>query len=125
MVLPPPGFLAGLRGVCDEHGLILIFDEIYTGFCRTGPMFACMADDVAPDLMCIGKAMADGAPISAALGTPAVMDAWQPSSGEALQTSTYLGNPLACAAALANIEEIERQKLVARALRRGPRSARD
>ncbi|HXP92466.1 MAG TPA: aspartate aminotransferase family protein, partial [Candidatus Binatia bacterium] len=114
IMLPPPGYLRGIRALCDTFDLALIFDEIYTGFARTGTMFACEGEGVVPDIMCIGKAFAGGAPLSAAVGRPHVVDAWAPSSGEALHTSTYLGNPLACAAALATIAEIERHSLIER-----------
>ena len=103
IVVPPPGFLAGLRGICDRLGLVLIFDEIYTGFGRTGKMWACEHESVVPDLMCVGKAMAGGFPLSAALGTREVMAAWGNSSGESIHTSTFLGNPLGCAMASAAI----------------------
>ncbi|MDP9017134.1 MAG: aspartate aminotransferase family protein, partial [Candidatus Eremiobacteraeota bacterium] len=115
IIVPPKGFLPALRALCDELKLVLIFDEIYTGFGRTGVMFAADYEEVLPDIMCIGKAMADGFPISATIAKPEVMDAWEISHGEALHTSTYLGNPMGCAAALANIGEIERLRLPARA----------
>ena len=83
-----------MRRLCTKHGILLILDEIFTGFGRTGDLFATMHESVAPDLLCIGKALAGGFPISAALGTTHAMDAWQPSTGEALHTSTYLGNPM-------------------------------
>ena len=108
VIVAPDGFLRGLRSLCDERGSVLIFDEIYTGFGRTGTCFACERDGVAPDLLCVGKALAGGFPISATIATGAVADAWAPSDGEALHTSTYLGNPMGCAAALANLGEIER-----------------
>ncbi|MBV8245070.1 MAG: aspartate aminotransferase family protein [Candidatus Eremiobacteraeota bacterium] len=114
-VVPPKGFLSALRALCDEFGLLLILDEIYTGFGRTGAMFAAVDEGVVPDILCVGKAMAGGFPISAAIAKPAVMDAWEASRGESLHTSTYLGNPMGCAAALANIGEIERLELVNRA----------
>ena len=114
IILPPAGYLAGIRALCDAFEIVLIFDEIYTGFARTGRMFACEHENVLPDIMCVGKALAGGAPLSAAIGRPHVVDAWAPSSGEALHTSTYLGNPLACAASLATIDEIERRRLVER-----------
>lgn len=100
-VVPPPGFLTLLRGWCDAHGVILIFDEIYSGFNRTGKLFACEWDAVVPDLICLGKGLSSGFPISACVGKAAVMDAWPVSSGEALHTSTFLGNPLGCAMAIA------------------------
>lgn len=115
VIIPPDDFLAGLRRLCDERGVLLIVDEIYTGFGRTGTMFACERDGIRPDLLCLGKAMAGGFPISATVGTRAAMDAWEPSSGEALHTSTHLGNPMGCAAALAAIGETERLRLPARA----------
>ncbi len=108
VIVPPAGFLRALRDLCDERELVLIFDEIYTGFGRTGAMFACEHEGVVPDLLCVGKALAGGLPLAAAIGTPRVMDAWPPSAGEALRTSTFLGNPLACAAALAQLDELVR-----------------
>jgi 4-aminobutyrate aminotransferase-like enzyme len=114
-VVPPPGYLAALRAVCNDLRILMIVDEIYTGFGRTGTWFAIERDDVVPDILCIGKAMGSGIPISATIGRAEVMDAWPISTGEALHTSTYLGNPLACAAALATMDEIERLKLPMRA----------
>lgn len=118
-VVPPPGYLSGLRALCDEFGVLLIADEIFTGFGRTGTWFAVEHDGVAPDLICIGKAMGSGFPISACAGRADVMDAWPPSSGEALHTSTYLGNPMGCAAALATLDELENRDLPARATQLG------
>jgi 4-aminobutyrate aminotransferase-like enzyme len=120
VIVPPAGFLRGLRALCDAFGCVLIVDEIYTGYGRTGTMFACEREGVVPDVLCIGKAIAGGVPFSAAIGRPAVMDAWPRSTGEALHTATFLGNPLACAAALAVLDEFERRGLVALAARREP-----
>ena len=114
-VVPPPGYLPGLRALCDELGILLIFDEIYTGFGRTGDWFAANHEGVTPDIICIGKAMGSGFPISAMVARASVMDAWPRSTGEALHTSTYLGNPMGCAAALATIDELERLQLPERA----------
>ena len=114
VIVPPRGFLRGLRALCDERGVLLILDEIYTGFGRTGTMFACEHEGVVPDLLCCGKALAGGVPIAATIGSVRVMDAWAKSEGEALHTSTWLGNPLACAAALANLAELERLDVLAR-----------
>jgi 4-aminobutyrate aminotransferase/(S)-3-amino-2-methylpropionate transaminase len=115
IVIPPDGFLRELRALCDRLDVLLILDEIYTGFGRTGTMFACERDGVRPDILCIGKALGGGFPISATIVARRAADAWQPSRGEALHTSTYLGNPMGCAAALANIDEIERLQLPERA----------
>ncbi|MBX6364737.1 MAG: aspartate aminotransferase family protein [Gemmatimonadetes bacterium] len=121
IVVPPPGFLAGLREICDERGIVLIMDEIYCGIGRTGRWFACEHWGVTPDILLIGKALSGSLPLSAAIGTPAVMAAWPPSTGEAIHTSTFLGNPIACAAALAQLDEIEGRGLVARAAAAGER----
>jgi 4-aminobutyrate aminotransferase-like enzyme len=105
IVVPHAGFLTELREWCDRHGALLIFDEIYTGFFRTGGWFACERDDgVVPDLICLGKALSGGFPISACVGRAEVMDAWPPTRGEALHTSTFLGNPVGCAMAVASLE---------------------
>ncbi len=114
VIVPPAGFLRGLRALCDDRGLLLILDEIYTGFGRTGTMFACDREGVVPDLLCVGKALGGGVPLSATIGTPRAMDAWPVSAGEAIHTSTFLGNPLACAAALANLDELERLDVLGR-----------
>jgi len=113
--VPPAGFLAALRRVCDAEGWLLIADEIYTGFGRTGAWFACDHEGVQPDLLCVGKGLASGMPISACIGRAEVMDAWPASRGEALHTQTFLGHPPACAAALASLAVLEEQKLIARA----------
>ena len=115
IVVPPDDFLPGLRKFCDRHGLVLIADEIYTGFCRTGRWFACEHWDVTPDLICVGKALAGGLPLSACIGRADVMDSWPVSAGEAIHTSTFLGHPLACAAGLASIAEMKRLRLADRA----------
>jgi 4-aminobutyrate aminotransferase-like enzyme len=105
IVVPPPDFLRMLRAVCDTHKILLIADEIYTGFNRTGALFACELSGVAPDVICLGKGMASGFPISACVARADVMDAWPESGGEALHTSTFLGNPLGCAMALESIRQ--------------------
>ncbi len=113
--IPPVGFLKLLRRVCDQHGALLILDEIYTGFGRTGRWFACEHEKVIPDLICLGKALTGGFPLSVCVGEASWMDrAWPPSSGEAIHTSTFLGHPVGCAMALAQIEEIDRLGLVER-----------
>jgi 4-aminobutyrate aminotransferase/(S)-3-amino-2-methylpropionate transaminase len=113
--VPPTGFLAALRALCDAEGWLLIADEVYTGFGRTGAWFACEHEGVRPDLLCVGKGLASGMPISACIGRAEVMDAWPASRGEALHTQTFLGHPPACAAALASLAVLEEEKLVERA----------
>ncbi|MBI3316145.1 MAG: aspartate aminotransferase family protein, partial [Candidatus Omnitrophica bacterium] len=110
----PPEFLKNVRGLCDEEKILLIADEVFTGFGRTGSMFAVDKSMIVPDLLCLGKGMGNGFPISACIGTTRVMYSWGPSTGDAVHTSTFLGNPLGCAVALAVIQEIEDKKLVDR-----------
>jgi len=118
--VPPPGFLRLLRRLCDQHKALLIIDEVYTGFGRTGKWFACEHDGVVPDLICLGKALTGGFPLSACVGRADVMDAaWPASQGEAIHTSTFLGHPVGCAMALAQIREVQRLKLVERSARLG------
>jgi 4-aminobutyrate aminotransferase-like enzyme len=113
--IPPKEFLLLLRKLCDEHGALLILDEIYTGFGRTGKWFACEHSGVIPDVICLGKALTGGFPLSACVGRTDVMDAaWPASTGEAIHTSTFLGHPVGCAMALAQISEIRRLKLCER-----------
>ncbi len=102
--------------------MVLIADEIYTGFGRTGPMFAVEEQGVRPDLLCCGKALGGGLPIAAVVGRHELMSAWA-SGGEALHTATFVAHPLACAAALATLDVIEEERLIPRALRLGPRFA--
>jgi 4-aminobutyrate aminotransferase-like enzyme len=103
-IVPPLDFLRLLRSICDRHKILLIFDEIYTGFNRTGSLFACEQFGVYPDILCLGKALTTGFPLSACIGRAEMMDAWPKSAGEALHTTTFLGNPLGCAMALASID---------------------
>jgi 4-aminobutyrate aminotransferase-like enzyme len=103
-IVPPDYFLPGLRDLCERHETLLIADEIFTGFCRTGKWFAVDHVGVVPDLMCVGKAMSNGFPISACVGRPEVMAAWGESQGEAIHTSTFLGHPVGCAAAVRSIQ---------------------
>ncbi|TVQ93830.1 MAG: aspartate aminotransferase family protein [Deltaproteobacteria bacterium] len=95
----PPGWLHDLREACTRTGTFLAFDEVYTGFGRTGRAFACEHEGVIPDLLCVGKSLGGGYPISACLGTEAAMAAWGASRGEALHTQTFLGHPIGCATA--------------------------
>jgi 4-aminobutyrate aminotransferase-like enzyme len=117
--VPPDGFLAGLRALCDRRGWLLIADEVYTGFGRTGRWFACEHEGVVPDLLCAAKGLASGMPLSACVGRAEVMDAWPVSRGEALHTQTFLGHPPACAAALACLEVLAEEKWVEHAAETG------
>ncbi len=119
IVVPPPGWLRGLRGICSQTDTLLIFDEIFTGWGRTGAWFACDHEGMVPDILCVGKAMGGGLPISACVASAGLMAAWGESTGEALHTSTFLGNPVACAAALAALDVLEEEDLPARAVRIG------
>jgi 4-aminobutyrate aminotransferase-like enzyme len=107
-VVPPDWFLPVLRALAHQFGALLIFDEIYTGFHRTGRRFACDRWNVQPDLICLGKALTSGFPLAACVGRAEIMDAaWPESTGEALHTSTFLGNPLGCRMALESLELLE------------------
>lgn len=120
-LVPVPGYLPALRRLAQAHGAVLVFDEIYTGFGRTGSWFACEDEGAIPDILCLGKALGGGMPLSAAIGTVDVMNAWPASRGEALHTATFLGSPPACAAALAVLRELERLALPQRAHELGER----
>jgi 4-aminobutyrate aminotransferase-like enzyme len=118
--IPPASFLPLLRKIADRKNALLIVDEIYTGFGRTGRWFASEQSKVTPDLICLGKALTGGFPLSACVGKATLMDqAWPSSSGEAIHTSTFLGHPVGCAMALANIRELEQADLVAGSARKG------
>ncbi|MFC0167241.1 4-aminobutyrate--2-oxoglutarate transaminase [Pseudoduganella danionis] len=107
----PPAFMKALRALCDQHGILLIADEIQTGFARTGKLFAMEHYDVVPDLMTIAKSLAGGMPLSAVCGRAEIMDAPNPGG----LGGTYAGNPLAIASALAVIDVIEEEQLCQRA----------
>jgi 4-aminobutyrate aminotransferase-like enzyme len=118
--IPPVEFLPFLSRWCEEQGALLILDEIYTGFGRTGKWFACEYSGVTPDLICLGKALTGGFPLSACVGWAGLMDAaWPASQGEAIHTSTFLGHPVGCAMALAQLGELRRLKLPERSAELG------
>ncbi|MBN8246361.1 MAG: aspartate aminotransferase family protein [Verrucomicrobia bacterium] len=113
--IPPPEFLRRLRRLADAHGALLVLDEIYTGFGRTGRWFACEHSGVQPDLIALGKALTGGFPLSACVGRANLMEAaWPRSTGEAIHTSTFLGHPVGCAMALAQIAELRTRRLIPR-----------
>ena len=114
-VVPPDGFLPGLAEFCRQHGILLIADEIQSGFCRTGDWFACDHEGVVPDLVTTAKGIADGLPLAAVTGRAEVMDSVHVGG----LGGTYGGNPVACAAALGAIETMEAENLTARARRIG------
>src|SRR5437868_7866828 len=109
-MVAPPGFLRALKALCEKYGILFIADEIQTGFCRTGKMFAVEHDGVVPDLMIIAKSMAAGLPLSGVVGRADIMDA--PPAG--MLGGTYSGNPVACAAALAVLDLYEKEDYAAR-----------
>ncbi len=107
-IVPPAWLLPVLRELADRFEVVLILDEIYTGFHRTGPRFACERSGAWPDLVCLGKALTSGFPLAACVGRADLMDrAWPESTGEALHTSTFLGNPLGCRMALESLALLE------------------
>jgi len=104
-LVPPEGFLAGLRALCDRHGILLILDEVQSGIGRTGKMFACQQWDVVPDIMTLAKGLGSGMPIGMVVAKKTLMEKWPRGS----HGNTYGGNPLCCAAALATLDLVERE----------------
>ena len=117
--MAPKGFLENLSKVCNEAGVVLVFDEIFTGMGRSGVVFETEAAGVVPDLVCLGKALGGGMPLSACLGSRPVMEAWPETQGEAIHTSTFLGHPLSCAAGLAFLDVLKSEDLVTKSLEKG------
>ncbi len=109
-MVAPPGFLRALKTLCEKYGILFVVDEIQSGFCRTGKMFAVEHDGVEPDLLIIAKSMGAGMPISGVVGRAEIMDA--PAPG--MLGGTYSGNPVACAAALAVLDLYEKEDYAAR-----------
>jgi 4-aminobutyrate aminotransferase/(S)-3-amino-2-methylpropionate transaminase len=114
-VVAPPEFLRGIRALCDEHGIVMVVDEVQTGFGRTGRMFAVEHAGIEPDLLVLAKSIAGGLPLSAVLGKTEIMDA----PGEGGVGGTYVGNPVALAAAAAVLDVFAEEGLVERAERIG------
>ena len=113
VLLPPAGWLTELAQLCRDTGTPWIGDEIFTGFGRTGRLFAVDHDDLRPDILCFGKALGGGLPIAAAIGRRELMDAWH-HAGEARHTATFVANPLACATALATLDILDEEDLIQR-----------
>jgi adenosylmethionine---8-amino-7-oxononanoate aminotransferase len=114
MLMQPPGYLRQVRELCDEYGVLLICDEVATGFGRTGRMFACDHESVTPDLLCLGKGLTGGyLPLAATLATERVYEGFLGRFDEFrtfFHGHTFTGNPLACAAAIATLETFERER---------------
>ena len=110
-LVPPRAFLEGVRELCDEHGIVLVVDEVQTGFGRTGTFFAVEHFGIEPDLITVAKSIAGGLPLSGVIGKAEIMDA----PGDSAVGGTYVGNPVAQAAALAVLDIIEEERLVERA----------
>jgi 4-aminobutyrate aminotransferase len=107
-VVPQKSFIQGIRDRCHQHGILLIMDEIQSGYGRTGKMFASEHFDVVPDIMTVGKAIAGGLPMSAVISTPEIMAEWYPG----MHGTTFGGNPICAAAALAVLDEFQRTHLL-------------
>jgi 4-aminobutyrate aminotransferase len=116
-VVPPAGFLPTLRQICDRYGILLILDEVQTGFGRTGQMFAAQTFSVRPDIMAVAKGIANGFPLSATVASQELMSQWLPGS----HGTTFGGNPIACAAALAVLDVIREENLLENTRKMGSR----
>ncbi len=114
-VVPPPAFLPALRSACDRVGALLVCDEIWTGLGRSGAWLASVEAGVVPDVICLGKGLGGGLPISACIGSDRAMAAWGAHGGSAIHTATHFGAPIACAVAVATLDAIEDRALPERA----------
>jgi len=117
-IVPPPEFMPRIRQICSDHGVLLIADEVITGFGRTGRWFGVENFGVVPDMIACGKGLASGFPISAMITTPEISSVWKPLQ----HSSTFMGNPVGCAASMASLAEIEERGLLARSQEIGARS---
>lgn len=118
IIFPPEGYMAGVRQLCTRHNVLLIWDEIQTGFCRTGKKFAWQHEDAEPDLMCLGKALGGGVfPVSAVVGKRQVMEVFRPGD----HGSTFGGNPLGCVIAMAALHEMNAEGLAEQSQQMGER----
>jgi 4-aminobutyrate aminotransferase/4-aminobutyrate aminotransferase/(S)-3-amino-2-methylpropionate transaminase len=113
VVQAPKEFMKGVREICSKNNVLLIVDEILTGFGRTGKWFGFQHSDIEPDLITVGKGLSSGYPISAVIGNSSIMEkAWGKFSGESIHTSTFQGNPLGCEISIASIEYIQNNDLI-------------
>ncbi|MBN8612906.1 MAG: aspartate aminotransferase family protein [Deltaproteobacteria bacterium] len=119
VIEPPSGFLAELADFTREIGALLVVDEIFTGLHRTGPWLLSRELGVEADVLCLGKALGGGMPISACIAREEIMASWGDPAGEAIHTATFFGHPIACAAALATLDELEAQEIEALVPRTG------
>jgi 4-aminobutyrate aminotransferase/diaminobutyrate-pyruvate transaminase/4-aminobutyrate aminotransferase/(S)-3-amino-2-methylpropionate transaminase len=111
----PPEYIQKLRAWCDQHNVVLVFDEVQAGFGRTGTYWGFEHYDTTPDLICCGKGISSGLPLSAVIGRPELMDLYPPGS----MTSTHTGNPVCAVSALASLRAIEEEKMVENARKMG------
>jgi adenosylmethionine-8-amino-7-oxononanoate aminotransferase len=118
MLTHPPGYLRAVRRLCDRHGVLLICDEVATGFGRTGTMFACEQEGVSPDLLCVAKGLTGGyMPLAATLASERIYEGFLGATSEYktfFHGHTYTGNPLACAAAIASLDLFKRERTLVR-----------
>jgi 4-aminobutyrate aminotransferase/(S)-3-amino-2-methylpropionate transaminase len=120
-VVPPASFLPALRRACDAAGALLVCDEIWTGLGRSGAWLASVDAGAVPDVVCLGKGLGGGLPVSACIGSDRAMRGWAAHGGTTIHTATHFGAPLACAAALATLRELETRQLVDRSREAGQR----
>ncbi|RYZ01477.1 MAG: aminotransferase class III-fold pyridoxal phosphate-dependent enzyme [Myxococcales bacterium] len=122
VVAPPPGYLAELAGLARAAGALFVADEIWTGLGRAGSWLSAVADGVVPDVICLGKGLGGGLPVSAVIGRSSVMQSWR-REAEVVHTATFAGAPLAASAAIATLEVLGKEKLPQRAAELGARYA--
>jgi 4-aminobutyrate aminotransferase/(S)-3-amino-2-methylpropionate transaminase len=120
-IVPPPSFLPSLREACDRAGALLVCDEVWTGLGRSGAWLAVHDAGVRADVLCLGKGLGGGLPISACIGSEEAMSAWGAHGGSTIHTGTHFGAPIACAAAMAVLDALEQRDLPARARAAGER----
>ena len=113
--VPPPGYLSKVRELCDERGILLVFDEVQTGMGRTGKLFGYMHEEITPDIMTLAKALGNGFPVGAMLARPNVAEAFEPG----VHASTFGGNPLAMACGLATLKTMVSEDIADKSLRQG------